>query len=88
MFCLRYITNVEKEYYTGYQVVFDDNEFIYECNYGIISYSFEDLTVIQSRTRGHIRESIHEYIPEYLVRFSALSNQEHKRFFYIKNDDS
>ena len=57
---------------------------IYRCNFGLISYSIEDLIVIHSRVYGSYNSEVHDHIPQYFKRFDVPLQVGHKRIFVIE----
>lgn len=56
----------------------------YVCNYQIISYSLEDLTVIQSSTQGYFEYFEEAYVPKYFRRFNIPTDKELERRYYVE----
>ena len=56
----------------------------YVCNYRIISYSLEDLTVIQSCAQGYFQYFEEAYVPKYFTRFSIPTDEEFERIYYVE----
>lgn len=72
--------------YTGYVIEKNEDLFWYKCDYGIISYSYEELTVIQTSSEGWFCESVHgDYVPKYLKRFNVPLNEEHIRKLVVED---
>jgi len=69
--------------YTGYSIEQKDNYVRYKCDYGIVSYSLEDLTVIQTNARGWFSRG--NYTPRYFKRFNIPTNEEIVRRYYREN---
>lgn len=70
--------------YTGYSIKVKANDHIdYTCIYVLISYSYDELTVIQSYTRGTFCSLEEEYVPMYLRRFNVPLDRELERLIYI-----
>ncbi len=83
LFCTSYKSYVSDYCYTGYEIEhYENSGIIYSCNYGLISYSYEDLIVIQTSCQGSIVKSVQEYTPKYFVRFNVPENE--KRFIYLE----
>lgn len=87
-FCLFFRTYHAGEEYTGYSIhplsISGVTESVtYDCNFGLISYSYEELTVIQTISQGVFRKTVHDYIPAYFKRFHVPLNEEHSRVFNI-----
>lgn len=68
---------------TGYKILFEDDETRFRCSFGIISYSYEELTIIQSVCSGLFRDIIHDYTPEYFKRFNVPTDKELERLFVL-----
>ena len=79
LFCLIHCSEDGEGYYTGYRTEVGKDGSICACNFGVISFSYEKLTVIQSCTHGWYREAVHDYVPKYLVRFGVPVNENHDR---------
>jgi len=77
--CTLFSISVNDEHYTGYEISPGETETKSDCNFGIISYSYEDLTVIQARTCGNFRSTIHKYTPKYFARFGVPQTEPHER---------
>ena len=71
--------------YTGYSIERKNDHAIYNCDYGIVSYSVEDLTVIQARAHGRFEPYEEGYTPKYFKRFNIPTNDELVRRYYIEN---
>lgn len=56
----------------------------YVCNYRIISYSLEDLTVIQSSAQGYFQYFEEAYVPKYFTRFNIPTDEEFERIYYVE----
>ena len=84
LFCTAFVSYSENKIFTGYRIVLDDDECRYDCNFGVISYSYEELTIVQSLTTGYFCNSIHKYTPQYFVRFSVPFNETTERLIYIE----
>ena len=65
--------------YAGYYI---DQFERYECQYAIISYSLEELTVIQSVASGFFRPE--EYIPKYISRYNTQTDLLSERLVKVK----
>ena len=84
MFCPLYISFQDENKYTGYKIVETGSEKMrYECNFGLISYSFDELTVIHTYVYGWYRNNVHKHIPEYFKRFDVPLYENHQRVFII-----
>lgn len=68
----------------GYSIEHHNTYITYVCNYGIISYSSEDLTVIQSSTQGRFETFEENYVPKYFERFNIPTDEEFERRYYVE----
>lgn len=85
LFCTSYITSYGNEDFTGYRIVnMNADSMCYKCNFGVISYSFDELTVIHTYVYGWYINDVHEHIPEYFERFNIPLKEEHQRIFLLK----
>lgn len=86
LFCTTYITFTKDQTYTGYSIdpVKNRDAITYDCNFAVISYSFEKLTVIQSYVCGSYRDNIHDYTPHYFLRFHLPLDEKHDRLIPIE----
>lgn len=85
MFSMLYCTSQGDNHYTGYTIRKTDSVIMrYECNFGVITYSFDELTVIHSYVYGWYRSSIHNHIPAYFKRFGVPLQENHQRIFYLE----
>lgn len=84
-FCTYYRIITADTEYTGYSIEPSEDPYIpsYICNFGVISCSFEELTVIQTCVSGHFREGTHHHIPKYFQRFNLPLDEKHERRFYV-----
>lgn len=82
VFFNRYHTIQGENYYTGYSI--DSNKNFYDCNFGVISYSFDELIVIHAYTNGGFRNT-YNHIPMYFERFDIPLYNNHQRVFYLKD---
>ena len=73
----------EVDYYTGYSIDMRKNRFFYKCYYAVISYSYEDLRVIQSDTSGNFYDRGNNYIPKFLLRFSVPLTEDYNRMYAL-----
>lgn len=81
LFIMAYITMQGDKMFTGYEIKVSDNSKLFSCNFGVISYSLDDLTVIQSATSGSF-ENVNKYIPKYFERFNVPLNENYERFIF------
>lgn len=79
-----YNTSKEENIYTGFIIEKDSEETLYKCNFGLICYSYDELTVIQTYVHGWYQESVHNYIPKYFVRFNIPLDETHKKLIYLE----
>lgn len=85
IFCTTYITFTAETEYTGYSIEpsGDSQNPLYRCNFGVISYSFDELTVIQTYVHGHFREAEHHHVPRFFLRFDVPLDERYERRFYF-----
>ncbi|MBE6801375.1 MAG: hypothetical protein E7530_00640 [Ruminococcaceae bacterium] len=89
LFCMDYVTSEGYKDFTGYRFIKKDtNSMIYKCNFGLISYSFEELIVIHTYVYGWYINDVHKHIPKYFERFDVPLNQEHQRIFLLRENQS
>ena len=86
LFCTTFITYTKNKTYTGYSIDPGKNRdtITCDCNFAVISYSYEKLTVIQSYVCGSFRHSIHNYTPRYFLRFHLPVSEKHDRLIPIE----
>ena len=84
LFCLDYVTFDKDGDVTGYSIEFKPNYTLYRCNYGVISYSLEELTVIQSSAVGSFEYFEEAYVPKYFRRFNIPTDEEFERIYYVE----
>ena len=84
-FCWNYNGWIDGENYAGYSIENEDNYVRYKCDYGIVSYSLEDLIVIQTEAHGCFERYVVNYTPKYFKRFNIPTNEELVRRYYIEN---
>lgn len=85
MFCTLYSTSQGEDDYTGYTIEKTNSDIMcYECNFGSITYSFDELTVIHSYVYGWYRSNVHNHIPAYFKRFGVPLQENHQRVFYLE----
>lgn len=83
LFLKNNITYSEKKTFTGYEI--EKKDYIcYKCNYAVLSYSYEDLVVIHSYSRGHFRPTVHKHTPAYIKRFNVPQQDNYQRIFYLE----
>lgn len=68
--------------YTGYTINDKASPVHYECNFGLVSYSYEELTVIHSYTYGTYQDGVNKHRPKYFERFNVPDN--HERTFDVE----
>ena len=61
-----------------------DSSYSLYSNFGVISYSYDTLTVIQSRTRVYVDTD--DYYPKYLARFNVPKDKETEQLIYLTYD--
>lgn len=85
IFCTTYINSTADMEYTGYSVEppEDPHSPSYHCNFGVISYSFDELIVIQTYVHGHFREAVHHHVPRFFLRFALPLEERYERRFYF-----
>ena len=67
------------ERWVGYSVEKSDGKTVVRANLSIISYSYHDLTVIQSYMYGIYNTYAKDYVFKYFTRFNINTNEDHKR---------
>ena len=96
IYCIasNYTSSYDEEYdgYIGYEFYEEEYKSLfgkldasdcYDCLFDVISYSYSELTVIQSSVRGNFLEYFHEYIPYYFIKFKAeLEPGDEYRLFF------
>ena len=90
MFYTWYHSSGKDATYTGYEILPKDEEsWRYSANSAIISYSYENLTVIQFKFYGTFYTSQHgeDYVPKYFVRFNVPIDENHKRIYIISENE-
>lgn len=75
-------STVDKEF-TGYRIDLGEDTAEYTCNFGVISYSYEDLRVVFAYVRGSFHNNVHYYTPAYFVRFEVPVTQKIECYIYI-----
>lgn len=69
---------------TGYAIIEeDDGTIVNYCRFGMISYSYEDLILIQNVCYGSYRDTVHHHTPEYFKRFNVPTDKELERAFVL-----
>lgn len=71
--------------YVGYSVDTERENTEYGGYFSIISYSYEELTIVQTYSSGCYLENVDEYIPKYFRRFDIPLTQNHERYIVLKN---
>ena len=79
LFCTLYSISQREETYTGYVIKNISNEAVYICNFGVICYSVDELTVIHTLVSGSFQDSVHNHTPKYFSRFVVPLDQKHNR---------
>ena len=85
MFYTIYGTSSSETNRTGYGIKQIGKKLKYECCFGVISYSLEDLTVIQSYT-SFWTVTTFEHIPKYFTRFNIPNDREFEKYYYLTYD--
>ena len=85
LFCLIYYSSDQNKSFTGYVIENNEDIIRYKCDFGLISYSYDDLTVIHSLVQGWYLNKKHNYIPKYFVRFDIPLDTNHKRLIYLED---
>lgn len=85
LFCTTYLTCTEDQSFTGYSIdpTKSRDAVTFACNFGVVSFSYEKLTVIQSYACGSFRQNIHDYTPRYFLRFALPLDEKHDRLIYF-----
>lgn len=83
IFCSLYVTSQGEEDYTGYAVTGKPEGSLFKCNFGAISYSFEELIVIHTYVYGWYQKNVHNYTPKYFTRFNIPIQENHQRIFSL-----
>lgn len=83
LFCTIHVSYQNGKCFSGYIIESDSDKSHFNCNFGTISYSYSELTVIHSYVRGLYRDSVHNYIPKYFERFNVPLNENHERLIYL-----
>ena len=83
LFLTTYQTSKADKRFTGYKIEYSSEEGYahYFNNFGVISYSLNDLTVIQASSQGGHNDD--DYIPKYFTRFCVPITENHERYFYF-----
>lgn len=76
LFNICFASYSQNKSYTGYKIT-ENNSYI--CNYGIISYSYADLTVIHTRAAGSFHGDDNNHVPQYIARFDIPIDSLHLR---------
>ena len=71
------------EEYTGYSAEDQGKGYYYDCQFAVVSYSYEELTVIQAYTSGGFYEPENKYTPKYFIRFSVPLREEFERHYNV-----
>ena len=86
LFCSLFYTIQNEKTYTGYKIKTISGKNYLSCNFGIISYSFDELTVIHTYVCGEYQENIHNYVPCYFRKFNIPLNEDLDRTLFLKTD--
>lgn len=73
------------ERWVGYRIDRSNDKNLVSANLSIISYSYQDLTVIQSYMYGIYNIDVNDYVFKYFTRFNISTNEDHKRIIKVKN---
>ena len=90
LFCRDVCLITSDKRFTGYEshlYTNDKDDFDIKCHFAVISYSYDDLTVIQSYSSGTFFEWENEYTPQYLVRFSVPLDEKIERYYNVIAED-
>ncbi|MBR4864349.1 MAG: hypothetical protein IKU07_07225, partial [Oscillospiraceae bacterium] len=85
-FCVLYNISKGEERYTGYIIESNSIGTVLNCNFGVISYSVNELTVIHTNVTGRFQQNIHNHIPKYFERFNIPLDDKHKRTFSLQGN--
>ena len=85
VFVLCYATWSDSQRYTGYEFEIYEDYSVLDCNFLIISYSYEDLILIESATQGSFGDDYgYDYVPKYFERFNIPLDEKCKRIYVTK----
>lgn len=71
--------------YLGYSFDPDENAYLnYNCHFGVISYSNEDLRVVFSYTSGTFRNRVQQYTPAYFIRFKVPTTEAFENYIFLE----
>ena len=88
LFCSFFHTAQKDKNYTGYSVnASNESNATISCNFAVISYSVDELIVIQSYSYGTFLAGVHDYIPGYFARFDVPLNENIERCIYWGQGD-
>lgn len=87
LFCTNYWSYISQKYYTGYEITQSESCGAYSCNFGVISYSYEELRIIQAYSYGDFQDCEHDYVPKYFQRFNIPTCENHSRIFILDESD-
>ena len=82
-YTINHITFSNSRMYTGYENKLYDDGWRYNCHFGIISFSYEDLTVIHAESSGYGYNKDSRHFPRYLERFNVPLDEAHQRIIYL-----
>lgn len=85
-FCLLYNYISQNNFRFGYEIKENDGSMLYDCIFGVISCSFDELTVIHSYTSGHFIPTVHEHLPKYFMRFGVPLDSDYRRVYEMPLD--
>ena len=77
-------------YYIEYGIEFQEAHHVYDSyyrlssNFGVITYSYDTLAVIQARTS--VFENVDDFYPKYLARFNVPKDKETEQLIYLTYD--
>ena len=77
------VTISNGEYYTGYETSIADESVLVSANISIISYSYEELTVVHSYMYGTCNLSNGDYLFKYFTKFNISTSEEYQRKILI-----
>jgi len=83
MFCTALEISQDGKHYIGYEIEPRGDCTLYSCNFMVISYSYDELTVIHASVRGSYLSNVNKHLPEYFTRFDVPCQEHHQRRFYL-----
>ena len=66
---------------SGYSIEINEKNTVITGAFSSITYSYEDLTVIQTDMHGFFRSTVHKYIPQYFIRFNIPLTTNYERMW-------